>query len=130
MRAGRCLCGATEWKADVDPTDVHYCHCSMCRRWTGGPFATLAWYPRGSVSWTKRHPVEFRSSPIAVRSHCGTCGSPFHLAYDGQNDIALAVGSMDAPEALLPTHHYGAESRLPWADIGRSLPARAIEETR
>jgi len=124
MRTGRCLCGAIEWQTDVNPTAVHYCHCSMCRRWSGGPFATLAWYPQASVRWTNRQPVEFRSSPIAVRSHCEICGSPLHIAYDGQNEIALAVGSMDAPEDLKPTHHYGSEARLPWVDIGNALPTK------
>src|SRR5437762_2025213 len=122
MRTGRCLCGATAWETDIEPTVVHYCHCRMCRRWTGGPFATLAWFPRDSVRWTERQPVAFRSSPIAVRCHCGTCGAPVCLAYDGQDVIALVVGSMDAPESLEPSHHYGAESRLPWVDIGKSLP--------
>jgi hypothetical protein len=127
MRIGRCLCGATEWQSDTDPHAVHYCHCNMCRRWTGSPFATLAWYPRHSVKWS-RHPVEFRSSPIAVRSHCDICGTPLHLAYDGRDDVAIAIGSMDAAQALKPTHHYGAEARLPWVDIGPSLPCKDTEE--
>jgi len=127
MRTGGCLCGAIQWRADVDPTVVHYCHCSMCRRWTGSPFATLAWYPRPSVSWTNQ-PVEFRSSPIAVRSHCGICGTPLHLAYDGQNEVGLAIGSMDAPQGLRPSHHYGAEARLSWVDIGPALPSKDTEE--
>jgi hypothetical protein len=128
MRTGTCLCGATKWTADIDPTAVHYCHCSMCRRWTGSPFATLAWYPRSAVSWTGPKPVEFRSSPIAIRSHCGICGTPLHVAYDGQNEMALAIGSMDTPQTLKPTHHYGAEARLPWVDVGRSLPSKKTEE--
>ena len=28
---------------------------------------------------------------------------------------------LDHPETVTPTHHYGVESRLPWADIGGSL---------
>lgn len=43
------------------------------------------------------------------------CGTPLYLAYDGRDDFALAVGSLDTPEGVTPTHHYGAEGRLPWA---------------
>jgi hypothetical protein len=100
----------------------------MCRRWTGSPFATLAWFPKDSVQWTGRQPVEFRSSPIAIRSHCGVCGAPLHIAYDGQNRIALVVGSMDAPEGLRPSHHYGTEARLPWVNIDPYLPAKESQE--
>jgi hypothetical protein len=126
---GTCLCGATEWLACGVPSSVHYCHCSMCRRWTGSPFATLIWFARVDVKWTGRPPVSFRSSPLATRSHCGLCGTPMYLEYPGQTDIALTVGTMNNPEMVTPTHHYGCESRLPWVDIGQALPARPTEES-
>lgn len=128
MRTGRCLCGMTRWTSDVEPTSVHYCRCCMCQRWTGSPFATLAWYPRSSITWVGSPPIEFQSSPIAVRSHCGTCGTPIHLAYIGHDDIAMTVGSMDTPQDLSPSHHCGAEGRLPWVNIGKSLPSKNTEE--
>jgi len=90
----------------------------MCRRWTGGPFATLAWFGRDAVQWTGTA-VAFRSSPIAIRTHCGACGTPLSLAYDARDDVALTVH---------PTHHYGAESRIAWVDIGPALPAKPTRE--
>jgi len=100
----------------------------MCRRWTGGGFATLVWFAENAVTW-RGTPVVFRSSPIAVRSHCGACGTPLYLKYDSRNDIALAAGTLDAPQSVTPTHHYGVEGRLPWADIGRGLPERETRES-
>ena len=100
----------------------------MCRRWTGAAFATLVWYPRASVRW-QGSPASYRSSPIAVRTHCAACGTPLSLAYDARDDIALTVGSMDAPQSVTPTHHYGVEARLPWVDIGAALPEKQTEET-
>lgn len=73
-------------------------------------------------------PVIYRSSPIAIRSHCGTCGTPLQLAYDGSENVALTAGSFDSPATLTPTHHYGVEGRLPWADISPELPAQATRE--
>jgi hypothetical protein len=125
---GTCLCGEVRWTAEGGPTSVHHCHCSMCRRWTGGAFATLVWFRRDSVRWTGAPPKLHRSSPIAQRSHCETCGSPIHLAYDESDEVAFAAGTVEHPELLQPTHHYGAESRLRWADIGRDLPARGTRE--
>jgi hypothetical protein len=52
-----------------------------------------------------------------------------YLDYPGQTDIALTVGTMNNPEMVMPTHHYGCESRLPWVDIGLALPARPTEES-
>jgi hypothetical protein len=93
----------------------------MCRRWTGAAFATLVWFPRRSVRWSGVAPACFRSSPIALRTHCGICGTSLSLAYDTRDEVALAAGTLDHPETVTPTHHYGVESRLPWADIGGSL---------
>jgi hypothetical protein len=99
----------------------------MCRRWTGAAFATLAWFPQAAIVW-RGEPAGFRASPIAVRTHCAACGTPLSLAYDGRDDIALTVGSMDDPASVQPKSHYGVEGRLPWADIGPTLRATATRE--
>ena len=126
---GGCLCGAVRWQASRAPRVVHHCHCGMCRRWTGAAFATLAWFPRVAVKWTSGEPVIYRSSPIAVRGHCGACGTPLSLTYDGRDDLAFTVGSLDAPESATPTHNYGAEGRLPWVDFRPTLPSEKTRET-
>ena len=72
--------------------------------------------------------ASFRASPIALRSHCAACGTPLSLAYDARDDIALTVGSMDEPQSVTPTHHYGVEGRLAWADIGSDLPGKPTKE--
>jgi hypothetical protein len=127
MVTGRCLCGAVKWAASEAPKAVHHCHCGMCRRWTGAAFATLAWFPRTAIRLTGE-PVAFRASPIALRTHCGACGTALSLAYDARDDIALTVGSMDEPASVVPTHHYGVEGRLPWVDIGAGLPTKPTSE--
>ena len=128
LHKGGCLCGAVRWQASAPPRSVHHCHCGMCRRWTGAAFATLVWFRRADLAWHGRPPVIHRSSPIATRSHCGTCGTPLALVYEGRDDIALAVGTLDDPAAVTPTHHYGVEGRLPWADIGGTLPSKETRE--
>jgi len=129
MLTGTCLCGSVRWRAEDAPLAVHHCHCGMCRRWTGGAFATLVWFAQAGVRWLGDEPVVFRSSPIAVRSHCGRCGTPLSLTYDARQDIALAAGSLDDPANVQPTHHYGIESRVRWADIGLALPGKTTRET-
>jgi hypothetical protein len=128
MATGGCLCRAVTWSTDTLPSAVHYCHCGVCRRWTGGPFATLAWFLLASVRWAGSSALVFRSSPIAVRTHCARCGTPLSLIYDGQEQLALTVGSFDAPETVTPDHHYGSEGRLQWADVGKSLPSEETQE--
>jgi hypothetical protein len=128
MLEGSCLCGAIKWQASAEPRSVHHCHCSMCRKWTGAAFATLAWFPRSAVQWRGPAPLLFRSSPIALRSHCHACGTSLYLAYDGKDELGIAIGSMQNPEVVVPTHHYGSEGRLSWVDTGTALPSEDTKE--
>jgi hypothetical protein len=100
----------------------------MCRRATGGPFAVLVWWQADAVQWTGAYPHVRRSSPIAERGFCGACGTPLLLRYDGEDRLALTLGSFDDPAPLRPTHHYGIEGRIDWVDCGAGLPGKATEQ--
>jgi hypothetical protein len=39
---GQCLCGAVTLTAKQVVPQFHVCHCSMCRRWNGGPAMSMA----------------------------------------------------------------------------------------
>jgi len=125
---GRCLCGGVRYRATAPPHAVHFCHCSMCRQATGGPFAVLAWFDRGALSWLGTNPKVRRSSRIAERGFCAVCGTPLFLSYDHRADVAALVGTLERPEDFPPTYHYGVEARLAWADCGSSLPGRRTEQ--
>jgi hypothetical protein len=126
---GGCLCGAVRFAIDVMPRSVHFCHCSMCRRATGGPFAVLAWFPEDRLSWICGEPTVHRSSPIAVRAFCVACGTPLFLRYDGAREVGVMVGALDEPEEFPPTYHYGVEGRLHWSDVGQGMPEKVTKET-
>jgi hypothetical protein len=121
------LCSAVAF-ATQPPNRVHYCHCSMCRRATGAPFAVLAWVRREDVRWVSGKPTLVRSSPIASRGFCRRCGTSLLLQYDAAPETALMLGAFDRPDLLVPTYHYGVEARLPWIDCASGLPARATKE--
>ena len=46
---GGCLCGAVRYRIDGPVRDVIVCHCSICRRYHGGP-APHAACPRGQIA--------------------------------------------------------------------------------
>jgi hypothetical protein len=60
MLHGSCLCGVIKWQTGEAPRSVHHCHCSMCRKWTGAAFATLAWFRKSAVKWSGPQPLLFR----------------------------------------------------------------------
>lgn len=87
---GSCLCGAIE-VSTADKSTVEVCHCSMCRRWGGGPL--LAVHCGAEVTFTgDRKPTTYRSSDWAERGFCSNCGT--HLFYHllPANEYLLPAG--------------------------------------
>ena len=37
QKTGACLCGKCKFSFECDNLEVGACHCSMCRKWSGGP---------------------------------------------------------------------------------------------
>ena len=132
---GGCLCGAVRYEfvieanadGQVSSLAGNYCHCTMCRKSTGGGFAALFDVPKEAIAWTRGEPASFRSSPLATRGFCNKCGSPLYYDKDGTSVRWLTAGSLDDPSIFIPRFHYGVESRVPWADCGRDLPTKELK---
>lgn len=86
---GKCLCGSIEVSAKPHG-EVGLCHCSMCRRWSGGPMFAVHCGP--DVQFTGPSPTIYRSSDWAERGFCGQCGT--HLFYHllPANEYILPAG--------------------------------------
>jgi hypothetical protein len=125
---GGCLCRRLRYRFDAEPLAVGLCHCDMCKKATGGPFAILIRVRQADLHWLYVGPAIYRSSPIATRGFCPACGTPLFLDYDGDEYLRLTVGSLDNPESVAPEWHYGIESRLPWVDCWSDLPAEETKE--
>jgi hypothetical protein len=100
-QSGGCLCGAVRFTASPSDHEVGVCHCSMCRRWTAGPFmvrdcgTTLKIEDKSSLG-------AYRSSEWAERAFCTKCGTPLYYrlidkdmyfvsaeAFDDLSDLAF-----------------------------------------
>lgn len=116
VMTGGCQCGRVRYEAVVADPNAYLCHCSICRRATGGPFAAFINLPKAQVGWTAL-PDRYASSPVGRRSFCAACGTPLAFDYPDEDRIDMLVGSFDEPETLVPTHHFAIEQQLPaWAD--------------
>ena len=124
--SGGCQCGAVRYKITAKP-HVAVCHCRMCQKAVGGPFVVLADVPGSAVAWTRGAPARFRSSDVAERLFCSTCGTP--LAYGDLKDggIEITVGSLDEPSRAAPVEAGGTESYIAWVGQVPGLPSRTTE---
>ena len=70
---GQCLCGGVKLAAEVSDTDIHACHCDMCRRWSSSPIFAVG---VDSVAFDGQENISsYDSSPWAERGFCKICGS-------------------------------------------------------
>lgn len=91
---GSCLCGAVRVKATTKSNNIGICHCTMCRKWGGGPL--LAVECGNKVEFTGAGQITtFNSSEWAERGFCQQCGT--HLFYRLKKDghYAIPAGLFD-----------------------------------
>jgi hypothetical protein len=121
---GGCQCGAIRFAMSAAPLRISICHCRMCQKATGAPFATMAEIATEHFSWTHGRPAAFRSSSIAERDFCNKCGTPLsYRKIDGDN-IEIMTGAFDRPDRVVPTYQTGTESRLGWVGSIANLPSK------
>ena len=95
MRTGSCLCGSVTFTADA-MANFNACHCSMCRKWCGGPFMAV---PCQDAAFTG--PVQVYASTERIeRGFCGTCGSSLYFHIADHPIHAIPVSLFDDPSGL------------------------------
>ncbi|MEX2614918.1 MAG: GFA family protein [Alphaproteobacteria bacterium] len=129
MTRGSCLCGTVRWEAEAPFTRMRHCHCSMCRKAHGAPFATYISVAReryrlvaGATDITG-----YQSSAQYHRAFCSICGS---VAPSMENDgnVDMPAGCLDDDPGIRPTMHIFTGSKAAWDTIADSLPrAEAYE---
>ena len=112
--SGGCQCGAVRYRLSARRDNAHICHCRMCQKQVGGPFAALVASDRGDYEWTRGQPASFRSSANVERGFCRDCGTPLFYDEATSPHINLTIGSLDHPEEIAPGGQVGTESRMPW----------------
>lgn len=125
MLTGSCLCGAVQFQIDGDFDRMTHCHCSMCRKSHGAPFATYATCAASQFAWTAGEDAIARreSSPGFTRSFCRHCGSS--LPHSSERGAHVPVGCIDGDPGLRASVHIFADSAAPWHVIADTLPRHA-----
>ena len=121
---GGCQCGAIRFAVAAAPAKISVCHCRMCQKASGAPFASFADIEHADFTWTRGQPAAFKSSSIAERDFCAACGTPLSFRRIDGPRIEIMTGTFDRPDRLVPTRQYGTESRLGWVVGISNLPSQ------
>lgn len=85
---GTCLCGAVRVAAKAKSNDIGACHCTMCRKWGGGPLFAVECKSEVDFEGAE-HISTFSSSEWAERGFCRECGT--HLFYRLKQEEHYAI---------------------------------------
>ncbi len=117
---GSCNCGAVRFRISIIPEDVYLCHCSICRKATGGGGIAVTIVQNDKFEWvygeeylkTWRKPNHDWETTF-----CMKCGSPV----PGRNDemaMYIPVSLFDSGfEKLKVKQHLFADSKAAWEVI-------------
>jgi len=131
MLQGGCLCGGVRYEISGKLDKMHFCHCQMCRRGHGTPFANyVAVHPR-DIRYTQGEALitRYPSSQDTVRTFCSRCGSNLEFSPKTTPDETwIAAGGFDGDPRIRPSFHIYVASKAPWFEITDDLEQYPREE--
>jgi hypothetical protein len=124
MTHGRCLCGTVRYDVDGPFVNLVHCHCSMCRKHHGTPYATWAAAPLAGFRFTAGESavVRFDSSAGFHRSFCNVCGSVVPEGVQSLGMVICPAGNLEGDLGIEPQLHMFVGSRAAWHAITDDLP--------
>ena len=123
---GSCLCGAVRFEVDQFDQRVAHCHCSMCRRFHGTGFATIAGVSRRYFRFVEGETElnHYTAENETVRSFCKHCGASLFFATPrGDPDsVEIALGAFTCDIPVEPDAHIFVGSGANWTLRADGLP--------
>ncbi|MDF0733558.1 GFA family protein [Pseudomonas entomophila] len=128
VHEGGCHCGALRYRLEGGLADVAHCHCTICRRVSGGVVVTWVTLPREGFRWLAGTPQCYVAPASCSRYFCGRCGAHVALStLHSPDSIDVTVATLDHPEQVRPNRHIWVGSRLPWLHLDEDLPGELGE---
>jgi len=123
---GSCLCNAIRFEVDEFEPRTGNCHCSMCRKFHGAAYATIAEAKRNHFRWICGQELikGYTAENGTTRSFCANCGSSLTFASPEADPdlVEIALGGFDDEVPVRPDAHIYVASAAKWALPEDDLP--------
>ena len=100
---GKCLCGSVQLEVELSNTEIAACHCSMCRKWSGGPLLAIDSGELKSIS-NESLITRYQSSDWAERGFCSKCGTHLFYFLIPANQYHFPIGLLDTESTYKLSH--------------------------
>ena len=114
-RKGSCLCRALTYEIEGELDGVWMCHCSNCRKTSGGTGNAILIIKRERFRWLtgENHRTTYELRPTYSITRCKTCGTPLPAEEDETN-VYLTAGTLDDPIDVGIKRHIFHKNRPDW----------------
>ncbi len=126
--SGGCLCGDVRYEVSGSSIWKAICYCESCTRAAGAPAIACAGFDKSKFRLLNGRIEIYESSPGVLRGFCRRCGTP--LTYQknpkvlegAQDDVYIAIRTLDDPNAYPPDEHVHYGERVSWFNVEDELP--------
>ena len=128
-RAGQCLCGSVKFTAHGAVKEADACHCSMCRRQTGGG-AYYAVQFVGDVTIDQGKTLAwYAGSEWGERGFCSACGTAVAWRLKAfPNKLGVSLGALDDTSGIKLDAHIFTDSGPDYYNIPTDAPHKTGEQ--
>ena len=117
-----CLCKGVKAKVRGKLRHVINCHCSQCLK-THGNYATYTACSEVNITFISKKTLKwYKSSNIAKRGFCSSCGASMFYKIFKSNNISIAVGMFRNPTNLKTHSNIFTKGKLDYYKLDQSLP--------
>lgn len=127
---GGCLCGAARYRLETRPRAINACHCTDCKKSSGGAFGVFLHALRKDLVHEGGDLARYRKTAESGRhvdiARCAACGTRlWHEPVAAPGFVFIAAGTLDESCWAVPTSHIWAKSRA--ADVAIADDALVFE---
>jgi len=115
--SGSCLCGGVKFRLNGDLRDVVACHCAQCRKTSGNYVAATRVSNKDLVMDSETTLKWYRSSDVAERGFCNTCGGNLFWRRFGGDATSVMAGTLDPPTGLKIAQHIFVAEKSDFYDL-------------
>jgi hypothetical protein len=77
------------------------------------------------LEWTRGEPSIFKSSNLAERGFCQSCGTPLTYRFVERDNISVSLGSLDHSQGMKPEMQFCHDAKASWLDELATVPVQA-----
>ena len=117
---GSCLCGAVRFEVTESFERVSYCHCTSCKKISGGAGTVSGRARTGSIEIREGRELlrSFQPDEGSAKTFCSQCGSNlFGGGWPESEQSSVRLSALDDPFERRPEMHIYVRSVAPWETL-------------